>query len=517
MTHGRRWSGKPHSRGVVVLVALAVLAAAPSAARAQRLVPPFDVAYSLADLGSPPGVPAPLGGLTVEAGTTDRLLVGGAANDASGALYEVPVTRDAAGHITGFSGTATRFADAGYNDGGVTYGPGGVLVLARWPTNELGQTKPGSTITDKIIDLEPLGVASSLASLAFVPPGRPGEGRLKLASWSGGEWYDAGVAADGSGTYDLVGVTQVPDSTVPGIEGFAYVPPGSPQFAAPSLLASEYSSDVVTAYEVDAAGNPVTSTRRIVVDGLSGAEGALIDPLTGDFLFTTFGGGDHLVVVRGFAPEPGVTPAPTPTPSPSPGSAPAPRPTPSPTPSPQPSPPPPVVGTSVNVAPSGGTVRIKLPGSSRFVELTAGRQIPVGTTIDARAGRVTLTAAANRSGGTATADFYAGVFKVTQPKAAKPITQLTLVEKLSCPRARRASAAAGKKRTRRLWGDGSGRFRTRGQFSSATVRGTKWLTEDRCDRTITRVARGAVTVSDFVARRTVVVRAGRRYVAKRRR
>ena len=37
--------------------------------------------------------------------------------------------RDASGHIVGFSGTATRFADAANNDGGVTYGPGGVLFL----------------------------------------------------------------------------------------------------------------------------------------------------------------------------------------------------------------------------------------------------------------------------------------------------------------------------------------------------------------------------------------------------
>jgi hypothetical protein len=35
--------------------------------------------------------------------------------------------------------------------------------------------------------------------------------------------------------------------------------------------------------------------------GLTGAEGALIDPVTGDFIFSTFGGGDHVIVVRGFS------------------------------------------------------------------------------------------------------------------------------------------------------------------------------------------------------------------------
>ena len=44
---------------------------------------------------------------------------------------------------------------------------------------------------------------------------------------------------------------------------------------------------------------------------------------------------------------------------------------------------------------------------------------------------------------------------------------------------------------RRLWGsDSGGRFRTYGRHSQATVRGTRWLTEDRCDGTLTRVTAG---------------------------
>jgi hypothetical protein len=50
---------------------------------------------------------------------------------------------------------------------------------------------------------------------------------------------------------------------------------------------------------------------------------------------------------------------------------------------------------------------------------------------------------------------------------------------------------------RRLWGDGYGRFRTAGRYSAATVRGTRWLVEDRCDGTVTRVKRGQVAVEDF--------------------
>ena len=61
------------------------------------------------------------------------------------------------------------------------------------------------------------------------------------------------------------------------------------------------------------------------------------------------------------------------------------------------------------------------------------------------------------------------------------------------------ASAKRRKRVRRLWGDGKGSFRTSGRYSAATVRGTRWLTEDRCDGTITRVVRGEVRVDDFGA------------------
>jgi hypothetical protein len=66
-------------------------------------------------------------------------------------------------------------------------------------------------------------------------------------------------------------------------------------------------------------------------------------------------------------------------------------------------------------------------------------------------------------------------------------------------------------------GDGSGSFRTSGRYSSATVRGTKWLVQDSCAGTLTRVVRGVVAVRDDVRRRTVVLRAGKKYLARPRR
>ena len=86
-------------------------------------------------------------------------------------------------------------------------------------------------------------------------------------------------------------------------------------------------------------------------------------------------------------------------------------------------------------------------------------------------------------GKTQSAVFYDGVFKIIQRKAAKPIAEMQLVGKLeNCSkRAKRALTAARKRRGRRLWGKGKGRFRTRGKRISALVRGTTWLVEDRCD------------------------------------
>ena len=70
-----------------------------------------------------------------------------------------------------------------------------------------------------------------------------------------------------------------------------------------------------------------------------------------------------------------------------------------------------------------------------------------------------------------------------------------------------------RKPVRRLWGNGHGRFTTKGRYSSATVRGTKWLTQDQCNGTLTVVKRGVVQVRDFRRHKTLNVKAGRSYLA----
>ncbi len=174
----------------------------------------------------------------------------------------------------------------------------------------------------------------------------------------------------------------------------------------------------------------------------------------------------------------------------------------------------PVAGKTVNVKPVSGKVKIKRRGSKHFVALTEAVQIPVGSTIDTRSGRIAITAAQGK-GKSSTADFYDGLFKLTQTKGKKPLATLTLTEKLTgCKAKGKASSAKKKVKKRRLWGDGKGHFRTKGKHSAATVVGTKWLVQDTCTSTLTRVARGKVQVRDFAKKKTVLVKKGHRYIAR---
>ena len=147
----------------------------------------------------------------------------------------------------------------------------------------------------------------------------------------------------------------------------------------------------------------------------------------------------------------------------------------------------------------------------------------MGSVVDATEGQITITSAADTKGKTQTANFGGSQFKITQKRAAKPITDITLTggDFSGCfPRTIGKNTAdvfaAGRRKwsRRRLWGNGHGRFRTRGRHGTATVRGTHWMTEDRCDGTLVRVKRGLVEVRDLERRRTVMVGAGEQYFAK---
>lgn len=169
----------------------------------------------------------------------------------------------------------------------------------------------------------------------------------------------------------------------------------------------------------------------------------------------------------------------------------------------------PVLGKYVVISPVVRGVRVRTPGSNAFSALSAATRVPVGTTIDATAGRVKLTSAADDQGGTQAADFTEGAFVVNQRVSANPVTELVLTGAL--PGCGPVKSAAH--RRRRVWGSGHGHFRTRGRYASATARGTVWLTEDRCDGTYVKVKRSTVIVRDRTLGRAVAVHAGESYLA----
>jgi hypothetical protein len=183
--------------------------------------------------------------------------------------------------------------------------------------------------------------------------------------------------------------------------------------------------------------------------------------------------------------------------------------------------PPPKLAVSGNLIPISGVVRVKLPGSRRFVLLTTGLQVPVGTIVDARLGTVSLTTAAPH-GGTQTATFYTGEFRFTQSRNGVALATLLGGSYASCPNARErahqvraASVHAARRRgVRKLWAEGHGSYSTKGNYATGAALGTRWLTEDLCEGTIITVLVHRVTVTNLVTHRRIIVRAGHSYLAK---
>jgi hypothetical protein len=186
---------------------------------------------------------------------------------------------------------------------------------------------------------------------------------------------------------------------------------------------------------------------------------------------------------------------------------------------------PPQLGKTVLLDQAGtGAVFVKLPGTGRFVPLADAASLPVGTTIDTRKGAVTLSSAL-AGGKSQTGTFSGGLFQVKQDPKGRGMTDILLTggRFAGCPSGRRArtkpvarAAARRSKPVRRLWAkDKGGRFRTHGKNSVATVRGTRWLTEDRCEGTFTKVTAGAVDVRDKRTGRVRRVKAGRSLLVRR--
>jgi len=165
-----------------------------------------------------------------------------------------------------------------------------------------------------------------------------------------------------------------------------------------------------------------------------------------------------------------------------------------------------------------GKVLIKPKGARQFQLLSGEEQIPIGSTVDTDNGRMQLTTATgpNEAKGQ-TAEFYDGTFTVLQPAKGHPTTELDLegFQPSAChgghPAARRFTRSNAKRNS--LWGDGHGDYVTKGHAGSATVRGTIWLTEDRCDGTYFEAKRDTVVVHDFTRHRVITLHTGQHYLA----
>jgi hypothetical protein len=219
-----------------------------------------------------------------------------------------------------------------------------------------------------------------------------------------------------------------------------------------------------------------------------------------------------------------------------------------------PPPPPPVLGKTANVAPVSGIVYIELPPGATlasfsrsplptqaftaltkgraFIPLTEARQIPFGSILEASRGvaKITTATTASRKGKVQFGDFGAGIFKLLQQRRQRGLTELNIIDNhpasqlcATTGKGKKASIAAragghpSQKVLGRLTANSHGHFTARGQYSAATVRGTIWSVANRCDGTLTRVVRGALSVRDFRLRKTITLFTGQTYLAKARR
>ncbi|HLW96560.1 MAG TPA: hypothetical protein VKS25_14380, partial [Solirubrobacteraceae bacterium] len=120
-----------------------------------------------------------------------------------------------------------------------------------------------------------------------------------------------------------------------------------------------------------------------------------------------------------------------------------------------------------------------------------------GSTIDTRAGGVTLTAALPK-GATQTGRFSDGEFVLTQASDGTVTLTLAGGSFTPCPAPGASSASAPRALPtaviRELSGEAHGKFVTKGRYASASVSSSAWMTADRCDGTYAAVTTGSAIV-----------------------
>jgi hypothetical protein len=202
---------------------------------------------------------------------------------------------------------------------------------------------------------------------------------------------------------------------------------------------------------------------------------------------------------------------------------------------------PPVAGVNAVVKLLSGEVFVKLPAhtplgfrglrapfqDTGFVPLKGVASLPVGSTVDARKGELSVQAAANgyapsnRKAREQTARIRAGIFAIKQArlkkKAKKSASIPTDIGLVSASGAEATCARASAKGVvRSLSMVAKGDFRALGGAATATARSATFATTDRCDGTLTEVGAGKVTIAVKGRKAPVTVKAGGAYFAKAR-
>jgi DNA-binding beta-propeller fold protein YncE len=210
--------------------------------------------------------------------------------------------------------------------------------------------------------------------------------------------------------------------------------------------------------------------------------------------------------------DPSAPPPPCPMPRPAP---PAPPPPPPPaTPLPPPAPEEPRLGRTTAATPLEGDVFVGT-GDDRQ-RLTERSIIPVDTELDTTDGRVRLsfeTAAQDlaKYGRFQDGVFYGGSFTVHQG-GKDSLVELRLTGDTTW--GGEAARTSARRKRRRVWGSARGEFRTTGQHGVATVRGTRWLTEDRPTGTFIKVFEGSVLAEALERDQRKVLHAGESFLAR---
>jgi hypothetical protein len=194
----------------------------------------------------------------------------------------------------------------------------------------------------------------------------------------------------------------------------------------------------------------------------------------------------------------------------------------------------PAESPKVTADPSG-KVLVRLPpgeGSGEFVPLEEVAEVPVGSVVDAEEGSIELSTASDTSGRFVSGDFSQGVFQILQPRRRPEdagVTELRMrgLSRRECGSGRAQASAltrplyanvhrkkGGHSRAAAAAASPPGGFRVRTRNSTTRAWEATWRTVDRCDGTLTRVTRGRVLLRDLHRKRSKVLRAGGRYLAR---